>query len=109
MASRWYTQGEHWSSLDSLPILQLAMFRAEALTARTTRLRATESGTMWLARDSGFVSKCSQKDPQVENSLLCVCFFVKFSFVGEIELLGGPTELGGAIVEGNVYIDGNPV
>ena len=28
---------------------------------------------------------------------------------GEIELLGGPTELGGAIVEGNVYIDGNPV
>ena len=35
--------------------------------------------------------------------------FDEFSFSGEIELLGGPTELGGAIVEGNVYIDGNPV
>ena len=28
---------------------------------------------------------------------------------GEIELVGGLTELGGAVVEGNVYIDGNPV
>ena len=93
MASRWHTEGQHWLSLNSL----------------STQLRETESGTMWSARDSGFDSRCSQRDPQVENSLLCVCFFVKFSFVGEIELLGGPTELGGAIVEGNVYIDGNPV
>ena len=37
-------------------------------------------------------------------TLLCSPFFS-----GEIELLGGPVELGGTIAEGNVYIDGNPV
>ena len=51
---------------------QLTMSRAEALTARTTRLREMESGTMWSAKVSGFVSRCSQKDRQVESALFCM-------------------------------------
>ena len=48
--------------------------------------------------------------PGRTHRLKTLCFvFDEFSFSGEIELLGGSTELGGAIVEGNVYIDGNPV
>ena len=30
-------------------------------------------------------------------------------FPGDIELLGGPVELGGAVMEGNVFVDGKPV
>ena len=55
---------------------QLAMFRAEALTARTTPLRETESGTTWSARDNGFASRCFQRGPKVELSSMDLIFLL---------------------------------
>ena len=78
---------------------------------RTTRPQETESGTTWSVRDNGFASRCFQRGPKVELSSMDLIFLldsIQF-FSGEIELLGGPVELGGAVMEGNVYIDGNPV
>ena len=78
-----------------------------ASTARTTQPQGTESGTMLQASSTGSSHRCFLVDQQVPN--LTGCTSHSCLPPGQIELRGGPTELGGPVAEGNVFLDGNPV